>query len=128
MCWVPSKVSSGRELLGQVDAALYGVAGSWVVDTTRVGASPGAKTVCGLLVGGTGQNAQVPRGASPVNSPTHERRDLAGSAVFVDDLGPIGNRWLVNAIDRHPRVGGVAAWPCGSRRMNMSASASRVSP
>jgi len=30
---------------------------------------PGAEMMCGLLVGGTGQNAQVPIGASPVNFP-----------------------------------------------------------
>ena len=45
------------------------MAGSCVVDTTRIGATPGAETVCGVLVGGTGQNAQVLSGASPVNEP-----------------------------------------------------------
>ncbi|COY14705.1 Uncharacterised protein [Mycobacterium tuberculosis] len=37
----------------------------------------------------------------------HERCDLPGAAVFVDDLVAIGNRGLIDAIDRHPRVTGI---------------------
>jgi hypothetical protein len=36
---------------------------------TITGGKPGADTACGVLVGGTGQNAQVLIGALPVNSP-----------------------------------------------------------
>jgi hypothetical protein len=40
-----------------------------VVDTTIVGGRSGTEMVCGSVVGGTGQNAQVLSGAWPVNSP-----------------------------------------------------------
>ncbi|SKU47302.1 Uncharacterised protein [Mycobacteroides abscessus subsp. abscessus] len=49
--------------------AWYGVAGSYVVETTSSLGSPAAWMGCGLLVGGTGQNAHTPSGAFPVNSP-----------------------------------------------------------
>ncbi|COZ25203.1 Uncharacterised protein [Mycobacterium tuberculosis] len=48
VCWVPSKVSNEpRSWFARSTPALYGVAGSWVVDTTTVGTRPGAETAWG---------------------------------------------------------------------------------
>ena len=56
-------------LAGQIDACRYGVAGSWVVETTTTLPGPGELAGCGVDVGGTGHIAHTSRGANPVKSP-----------------------------------------------------------
>ena len=110
MCWVPSKVSNEPcSWFARSTPALYGVAGSRVVETTRVGARPGAEMVCRLNWSAAPARMRRCRnggvaGEFPV---AHERCDLTRAAVFVDDLGAILDRQVIDAVDRHPGVGGV---------------------
>src|ERR1700710_2099910 len=64
VCWVPSKVSNEPpSCLARSTPAWYGVAGSFVVETTRIGGSPLTEIWCGSEVGGTGHIAHVLNGA-----------------------------------------------------------------
>ena len=55
VCWVPSKViSDASSCRARSTPAWYGVAGSWVVDTTTTLPGPGEPAGCGVDVGGTG--------------------------------------------------------------------------
>lgn len=79
------------QLLARSTPAWYGVAGSPVLDTTRTGGEPSAETACGVLVGSTGQNAQVLIGAFGELAVAHERGHLAQLAVLIDNLGAVGD-------------------------------------
>ena len=59
------------------------------------------------------ERAGSQRGVSGEFAVAHERRDLPDAAILFDDGCPVGDRWLVDAVDRNPHVGGVVVVALG---------------
>ena len=115
VCWVPSKVSRvPPSCWARSTPALYGVAGSLVVDTTRIGGRPVHLDL--VLIARRRhrpERARVQGREAGELAVAHERRRLAGATVLVDHLGAVGDVRLVHAVDRDPDIGGVVVVPLG---------------